>query len=96
MRHSLKFGIVGSIVLVSATVATAQSSRLGDAVLNDIVYYSDASKTVEVGRNQGVCYGGNGSPVWAGQSQFTAGETTPYFVIQRVGRCLPDGSTQYE
>ncbi|MNR33754.1 hypothetical protein D3C85_1514540 [compost metagenome] len=60
-------------------------------ILYDTVYYSDATHTVEVGRNYGVCYGGWGTPIWAGASQFTDGQTTAHYENVRVGRCTADG-----
>lgn len=76
----------------AATAAFAGPGGPGaPVILYDIVYYSDASQTVEVGRNYGVCYGGWGSPIWAGQSQFTDGQQTAYFEYVRVGRCTADG-----
>lgn len=32
-----------------------------------------------------------GSPIWAGSSQFTDGQTTAYYANVRVGRCTADG-----
>lgn len=73
---------------LTATAAIAQTSMI---ILYDTVYYSDATHTVEVGRNYGVCYGGMGNPIWAGSSQYTDGQTTSFYANVRVGRCTANG-----
>lgn len=84
--------LVAASTALAATAAFAGPGGPGAPVyLYDIVYYSDASKMVEVGRNSGVCYGGWGSPIWAGQSQYTYGQTTSHYENVRVGRCTADG-----
>lgn len=76
----------------TATAAFAGPGGPGaPVILYDIVYYSDATQMEEVGRNFGVCYGGWSSPIWAGQSQYTTGQTTAYYEYVRVGRCTADG-----
>lgn len=84
--------LAATAIAFTATAAFAGPGGPGaPVILYDTVYYSDASKTVEVGRNYGVCYGGWGSPIWAGSSQFTDGQTTAYYANVRVGRCTADG-----
>lgn len=99
MKNSLHLSLVaaGSVAIaaLTATAPSAQISGPGDRVaLYDIVYYSDASKTEEVGRNQGVCYGGWGSPIWAGSSQYTYGQQTAFYGQEHVGWCTANG-TEY-
>lgn len=85
--------LVAAATALTASAAFAGPVGPGSPVyLYDIVYYSDASKLIEVGRNSGVCYGGHGSPIWAGQSQFTFGETTAHYENVRVGRCTANGT----
>ena len=98
MKSSLRLSLIAAgSVAIAALTATAPSAQIvgpGRVALYDVVYYSDASKTVEVGRNQGVCYGGMGSPIWAGGSQYTDGQQTAYYSQEHVGWCTADG-TEY-
>lgn len=91
MKFARSFALAGAAMLLVGTSATAEVPPLGDVILYDVVYYSDATKSVEVGRNFGVCYGGGWLPVWAGQSALTFGEVTGHYEYQRVGRCDPMG-----
>lgn len=86
-----------ALATMSATAPAAQIIPPGGSQvpLYDIVYYSDASKTVEVGRNLGVCYGGWGSPIWAGSSEFTSGQQTSFYSQQHVGWCTADGTIYF-
>lgn len=87
----------GSVALaaISATAPAAQPIPIGQVPLYDIVYYSDASMTVEVGRNVGRCYGGWGHPIWAGSSEFTSGQQTSFHSQEHVGWCTADGTIYF-
>ena len=91
MKLTRVIALAGASLMLATTTTAAQVPPFSEVVLYDIVYYSDASKTLEVGRNFGVCYGGGWLPVWAGQSEFTSGETTAHYSYERVGRCDPMG-----
>ncbi|NBW08215.1 MAG: hypothetical protein EBR82_09330 [Caulobacteraceae bacterium] len=101
MKKSLRLAVLaaGSIAIAgigaAATAAFAAPPPPGDVALYDVVYYSDASKTVEVGRNYGVCYGGWNTPIWAGSSQYTTGEQTAYYSNEHVGWCTADGTVYF-
>jgi|OM-RGC.v1.030368654 hypothetical protein len=95
MKPSLRLSVIAAVTLgVASLTSTASSAQIigGNRVaLYDVVYYSDASKTTEVGRNYGVCYGGWGTPIWAGSSEFTSGQQTAFHSQEHVGWCTPEG-----
>lgn len=97
MRLKTAWPALAAVAVLGAAMASAATADIGggSVPLYDVVYYSDASYSTEVGRNTGVCYGGWGTPVWAGASEFTYGETTPYYLNERVGRCTANG-TEYQ
>ena len=99
MNISMRLAVIaaGAVAAASlaATAPSAQTSPGGQVRLYDIVYYSDSTKTVEVGRNLGVCYGGWGQPIWAGSSEYTGGQTTPYASNEHVGWCTDDGPVYF-
>jgi hypothetical protein len=100
MKISLRLATMTAAIISFAAVTTtapiAQILPGGNQVaLYDVVYYSDASRTVEVGRNYGVCYGGWGTPVWAGSSQYTSGQQTSFYSQEHVGWCTANGETIY-
>lgn len=67
MKPSLSLSVIATVTLgVAALTSTASSTQImgGNRVaLHDVVYYSDVSKTTEVGPNYGVCSGGWGTPI---------------------------------
>lgn len=80
---------------VAASAAVFVGAAAGPAValsepLYSYIYYSDATRTVQVGSWQGVCYNG-----WAGVTQFPDGQVTQYEERVRIGTCT-DGGTIYE
>jgi len=100
MKISLRLAtvIAGSIALASVggvAAALPGPTPIGAVPLYDIVYYSNATKTVEVGRNVGVCYGGWGNPQWAGSSEFTSGQQTSFYSSEHVGWCTADGTVYF-
>lgn len=97
MRLKYAWTAGAAATVIGAAMASAATADIGggSVPLYDVVYYSDASYSTEVGRNYGVCYGGSGTPIWAGASEFTYGETTPYYINERVGRCTAHG-TEYQ
>lgn len=99
MNISMRLAVIaaGAVAAASlaATAPSAQTFPGGQVRLYDTVYYSDATKTVEVGRNYGVCYGGWGQPIWAGGSEYTDGQTTAYSSNQQVGWCTADGPVYF-
>ncbi|QTC87167.1 hypothetical protein [Brevundimonas pondensis] len=80
------------IALATATTlsATAPAMALSEP-LYDYIYYSDATKTVQVGSWTGVCYNG-----WAGVTEFPDGTVTAHFDKVRTGTCLGNGGTIYQ
>jgi len=95
MKLSLRLAALtaATVALVGAGAPAALADP--NVPLYDVVYYSDASRTVEVGRNYGVCYGGWNTPIWAGSSQYTTGEQTAYYSSEHVGWCTADGTVYF-
>ena len=96
MRTVGLVALCGAAVVAAASAAVAQVPPFTPVILYDYIYYSDASKTVEVGYHQGVCYGGHYTPVWAGVAEFPVGTVTPYYDMVVVGRCTAGGGTIYQ
>ncbi len=90
MARSIK-AIACVTAIVSAALSTAALATPWSEPLYDYIYYSDATKTVQVGSWTGVCYNG-----WAGVTEFPDGTVTAHFDKVRTGTCLDNGGTIYQ
>ena len=90
MTHFKQALAIVAVATATTLSATAPAMALSEP-LYDYIYYSDATKTVQVGSWTGVCYNG-----WAGVAEFPDGTVTAYFDKIRTGTCLDNGGTIYQ
>lgn len=86
MARSIK-AIACVTAIVSAALSTAALATPWSEPLYDYIYYSDATKTVQVGYQVGVCYNG-----YAGVAEFATGTVTSHYELIRTGTCSSKGT----
>jgi len=79
MRNLIKIGLVAAAAVAGASFASGAAGSSEPMFL--YFYYSDASKTTQVGFRRDICTNGY---VTSGPVQ---GQITPYFDIEGIGRC---------
>jgi uncharacterized membrane protein len=86
MTRSIKT-IACVAAVISAALSTAALATPWSEPLYDYIYYSDATKTVQVGYHVGVCYNG-----YAGVAEFATGTMTSHYELIRTGTCTSNGT----
>jgi len=86
MARSIKT-IACVAAVISAALSTAALATPWSEPLYDYIYFSDATKTVQVGYQVGVCYNG-----YAGVAEHAVGTVTSHYVLVRTGTCTSNGT----
>jgi hypothetical protein len=86
MTRSIK-AIACVTAIVSAALSTAALATPWSEPLYDYAYFRDATKTVQVGYQVGVCYSG-----FAGVNPDMEGVITPHFERVHTGTCTDNGA----